>query len=544
MPPSCIDGKYYLIRNNAEQMADAPEWLVTLAIEKSRAATTSGNVTEGQRNDHIFNIALKLKQQNIPKAEALEAVTGINNEFNSPLDDSEVQKTLESAYRYDTSPIPHEIKELNKDHAVVMVGGKCRVLTEIIDPLFGHKDVEFSRPEDFKAFYSNRYVEVDRKTKPLGEYWFGHKDRRQYKNIGFYPKEVPEGHYNLWSGFAVDARQGDCSLFLEHIRDNIANGNTEVYNYIVAWMADVVQNPDRLVGTALVLRGAMGVGKGIFANVFGSLFGKHYISLSQSNQLVGRFNGHLKDKVLLLADEAFWGGDKSAEGNLKSLVTEPYITIEEKGLNAYSAKNHLHMIFSTNNDWAVPAGPQERRFFVIDVGDKHMQDSLYFGAIQEQMRKCGKEALLDYLLKYDLDGKDLRKFPKTKALLETKIMSLTPVQKFWLHMLESGYFIDEKIGWNEGIISKESLYENYIKYVDNLGYKHKATPQEFGAQLLKIFPDGKVSTNTKKTFKDMGRKNVYIFPSLKECRQQFAHFINQDIDWPEEVVGTHTLAME
>lgn len=543
-PPSRIHGEYYEIHDPEEQISDAPEWLVSLALKRSEALLTAGNLAEGQRNNSIFKSALKSKQQDVSIDHAREIVATMNEEFNPPLAAEEVEKTLQSAYRYEVGTIPPEIEELNKEHAVVMVGGKCRVLTEIVEPVFGYKDIEFSRPEDFKAFFSNRYVEVQGKIRPLGDYWFSHKDRRQYKNIGFYPKDVPSGHYNLWSGFAVEPTLGDCSLYLDHIRDNISNGNAEINNYIIAWMADVVQNPDKLIGTALVLRGAMGVGKGVFANIFGSLFGRHYISLSQSNQLVGRFNGHLKDKVLLHADEAFWGGDKSAEGNLKSLVTEPYITIEEKGLNAYSAKNHLHMIFSTNNDWAVPAGPQERRFFVIDVGDKHMQDSKYFGAIQEQMKKGGTEALLDYLLKYDLMGKDLRKFPKTKALLETKVMSLTPVQKFWYQRLELGYFIDESIGWNEGVVPKECLYDHYIHYAEKLGIKHKSTPQEFGTQLLKIFPSGKVSTKEKKYFKDMGRKNVYIFPSLTECRKMFEAFINQDIEWPEEEQATHTLTMK
>jgi hypothetical protein len=60
-------------------------------------------------------------------------------------------------------------------------------------------------------------------------------------------------------------------------------------------MAHTVQKPDYLLGTAIVLRGAMGVGKGIFSDEFGKLFGRHYLLLSDSNQLVGRFYGHMKD---------------------------------------------------------------------------------------------------------------------------------------------------------------------------------------------------------------------------------------------------------
>jgi hypothetical protein len=47
------------------------------------------------------------------------------------------------------------------------------------------------------------------------------------------------------------------------------------------------------------------------------------------------------------------------------------------------------MIFATNNEWSVPAGPRERRFCIIDVGEKHLQDRPYFKAVTSQMDICG-----------------------------------------------------------------------------------------------------------------------------------------------------------
>ena len=374
MAPSCVDGVKYQFVNPDVGVADAPKWLIEWINDRKAVNVVlvgkDGLVREGARNAYIFELSMECNRDGLPHEEARVIVHEANIEkCVPPLEIKEVEATLSSAYRYETgADVPAEITEMNRKHATVWVDNKCRVLKEGVDHLFGTTDVKFASFQDIRDCYSNRYIEVDGKTRPLGSAWIGHKYRRAYDGVGFYPKGAPEGHYNLWCGFAVTPIEGDCRLFLEHIRENIANGDQPTYDYIIAWMADVVQNPDKLVGTALVLRGSMGVGKGVFANEFGALFGRHYISLNNSGLLVGRFNGHFKDKVLLLADEAFWGGDKQAEGALKNLVTEPIITIEEKGLNAYPMKNHLHMIFSTNNDWAVPAGPQERRFFVMDVG--------------------------------------------------------------------------------------------------------------------------------------------------------------------------------
>ncbi|GFE57410.1 bifunctional DNA primase/polymerase [Geobacter sp. AOG1] len=527
-PPSVIDGNRYEVDDPGISIADAPEWLVKLASEKKAAEKKS--IPVGSRNNKLFQVAIECKRNQFPLEEAEKVVAENNQSCDEPLEDAELQKIVTSAYRYQMNQTPSEIEELNGKYAVVMVGGKCRVLKEINCPVFSWPDIELSAPKDFKEFFSNKYIQMEGKSKRLGDAWFNHPQRRQYEGLIFTPGHTPEGYYNLWRGFAVEPKEGDCGLYLKHIEENIANGNKEVFNYIIAWMAHAVQHPDNLVGTAIVLRGAMGVGKGVFANGFGSLFGRHYLPMNQTSQLTGKFNAHMKDVVVLLADEAFWAGDKAAEGVLKGLITEPYLTIEGKGENAFKMKNHLHMIFATNNDWAVPAGPEERRFFVLDVSDKHKQDHAYFDAIGMQMDNSGREALLHYLINYDLKGINLRKFPQTTALLETKLMSLTPAQKFWYHKLETGRL--NVNGWNDGEITTDDLYKDYLEYVTNLGVRHKAADNELGTQLSKMMPKGEF--NKKKKTVVTIRRNIYVLPTLDKCREYFEQFVNQKIEWPTE----------
>lgn len=430
-----------------------------------------------------------------------------------------------------SSLITAKVAELNKKHAVVNISGKCRVMKEFTDPDTNLPDILFSSPADFRAFYSNQKLTTPKgQDIPLGSIWFNHPKRREYCGITFNPKETPKGYYNLWTGFAVEPREGDCSLYLAHIRDNIANGNQAIFDYILAWMAQAIQHPDELLGVALVLRGSMGTGKGVFANGFGSLFGRHYLPLAQSSQLTGKFNAHMKDKCLLFADEAFWAGDKQAEGVLKSLITEPSLVIEGKGENAFKIKNHLHFIFATNNDWCVPAGPRERRFFVLDVGEKRMQDNEYFAAIQKELDSGGREALLHYLLNLDISNRNLRQFPQTPALLEQKIYSMTPIQKFWFGKLSSGYLCNAASGWEDEIPTK-TLYQLFLDFSASIGVRHKPSDSEFGTQLRKLVPN--ISTGKGRTSRYGSiRPNVYKIPSLDECRSIFEEFINYKVEWP------------
>ncbi len=528
-PPSVIDGSRYQFDNMCIPIKNAPEWLIKLAVASKDKVADKG-VSEGHRNDCIFEQALECRKQGLSFEEAQVEVEKINQEkCNPPLENEEVQKTLASAYRYEVTEIPAQIEELNRKHAVVMVGGKCRVLKETICPLFNWADIELSNPSDFREFYSNRYIQVDQKKKPLGDAWLRSPYRRQYEGLVFAPGGARSGYYNLWRGFATEPAKGDCSLYLKHIEENIANGDEAVYKYIIGWMAHTIQHPDILLGTAIVLRGNMGTGKGVFANQFGKLFGRHYFPLAQSSQLTGKFNFHMKDIVMLFADEAFWAGDKTAEGVLKSLITEPFLVIEGKGENAIKVKNHLHMIFATNNDWAVPAGAQERRFFVIDVGNKHMQDKPYFKAIGEQMDSGGREALLYYLMNYDLTGINLSEFPKTAALMESKLHSLSPVQKFWYQILETGDLEYPGSGWGDGKIATEKLYESYIKFCNDIGIRHRDTAQLVGTTLKKM-----VSLTKNRKSRIGCREYEYTFPSLRECRESFDKFVNFNNEWLDD----------
>jgi hypothetical protein len=116
---------------------------------------------------------------------------------------------------------------------------------------------------------------------------------------------------------------GDCSLYLAHLTDNICCGDTDHAQYLLDWMAHACQHPDRQAETAVVMRGREGTGKGVCAKYLGQLFGPHYVHISQARHLVGHFNAPLQQCSVLFADEAFFAGDRSHEGTLKYLITEP-----------------------------------------------------------------------------------------------------------------------------------------------------------------------------------------------------------------------------
>jgi hypothetical protein len=88
-------------------------------------------------------------------------------------------------------------------------------------------------------------------------------------------------------------------------------------------------------------------------------------------------------------DEAFWSGDKQAEGVLKDLITGRDHVIEHKGKEPYSVANKTRVVIIGNEDWLIPASHDERRFAFFDVGDGRKQDRAFFQSMREGMEAGG-----------------------------------------------------------------------------------------------------------------------------------------------------------
>lgn len=457
--------------------------------------------------------------------------------------------------------IEPKLRELNERHAVISnTGGKCRIIEEVMDYALNRPKLTRQSFEDFRNRYNNKRVIVgkDEKTgfpiyKPLGKWWVEHELRRQYDTIVFAPNREIPNVYNLWKGYACDAKEGDCTLFLDHIRDNICSRITEHYDYIIGWMARTVQHPDSPGQSAIVLRGGMGSGKSFFAKQFGSLFGRHFMQVSDPKHLVGSFNSHLRDCVVLFGDEAFFAGDKKHESTLRTLVTEETITIEAKGIDAENAPNYTHVILASNKNWIVPAGADERRFFVEDVSDEHKQDLPYFKKIANQMNSGGREALLFFLQHYDLSNFEVRRVPKTEALSEQKILSMTPEEEWWYNKLVDGAVFKKHANW-EREINKDSLFDDYIDYMRQANTLRRANKTTLGKFLYRVCPELRLFRKREAVqiatydgfFKEeTHRIRYYNLPDLTKARKVWDGLFGEQ-DWPiilgeqEELKIDHT----
>jgi hypothetical protein len=425
------------------------------------------------------------------------------------------------------------LEEMNDRFMVVNEGGKTVVYRPTTDPVLDRKILERVNFDDLKKAYLNDRVVVGTyqngnpifKTK--ADAWLEHEKRKQYLGgVTFAPgQKVPADTFNLWQGYAVEPRQGDWSHYKHHMHWVISNGDKKVYDYLIGWMARAVQKPGIQGEVAIVLRGKRGSGKGTFVNYFGKLFGQHYIYITNAKHLVGNFNAHLRDAVVVFADEAFFAGDRAHASVLKGMVTDPLITIEGKYKNAVTARNVTHLLLASNDDWVVPAGVDERRFCVFEVCSAVIQNHQYFSVMKEQMDSGGLAAMLYDLQNHDLTDFNVRAVPSTDALIDQKIQSLQGPEAWLYDCLQRGEINCHKWDDNGLEIPKGSAYDDYKeRHKDFRDY----VPKEISswAKSVRSIMLGAISESRPDT--GGSRVRNLVFPPLDHCREVFLNYLGQE----------------
>jgi hypothetical protein len=420
-----------------------PKEVVSSVLGDRRLVDALAGLAARERGQMICDLraaGIPAREVRLLEAAITEAATENKQKMRGPRDGANDERLL----RVFT---PAEaIESMNGRHFLVHnLGGRVRIAT-----LDEGEEIVYQTPEDFRLRHSNSHVRVEGTDRgspliPLGKFWLADPRRRDYASIGCYPPianrphEPPPRAYNTWSGFAIEPRAGDWSRTREHIRAILANGDADLDEYVLRWVAWTVQNPGCRAEAALVLRGDEGVGKGLFGNTLRAFFGRHAVHVIDPDHFItGRFNAHMHACVLFFADECFWPGDRRSAGKLKGLITEDTIRVEPKGVDSFEVPNLLHVVISSNDDWVVPAGRNARRFVVANVSDARRGDSRYFGELVRELENGGRQAMLHDLLALDLGTWHPRQIVRTAALADQMELSLLPAEEWLLSLLDAG----------------------------------------------------------------------------------------------------------
>lgn len=465
--------------------------------------------------------------------------------------------------------IARTLEQMNDLYAVCRIGSG-HMVADI--PSNRGEQITFIDPATLHALYANKTVRKlvngQMKEVPITKEWWTHKNRRTYFRApvfdpsgGRHPNAI-----NLWRGLAVEPEQGDWSLMRRHIFWVICRGNPIWFAYLMCWIADIFTNPEVKPGVAFNLSGAKGTGKTKVAEWLCKIMPANSGSFSKGEQLWGKHNTAIQQCLLAVMEEAFWAGDKAAEGRLKDLITSATQMIEPKFVDPFPVANFTRLWMITNEPWSFPATGDERRFFALEASDEHRRDIPYFKAIDAQMEAGGLAAMLFDLLHIQRpEWIELRLPPDTPWLVRQIAFSLTP-ELAWLRSvlvdgaitpgdpyqelcawptLEEGVEVPEvesavaqsvaalkqphsvngqrslktpgyDVRGDGGIdVATDVVKDAFRKFVADLRGRSYTTPERLGEFLTKF--------GVERTRKRVGSDRIYVyrFPSLETLREAF-----------------------
>lgn len=558
-----VGNRYFAV--TGERIADAPEDLRPVELETLRwlieeaGPRFKGEALKADRSAELFALAARVKASGGTLEELRRALPDhpdAQAHVDAQGDAGKQGRALRRAWDRAPSPVdaqsafdetPDEeqgeptqvrarVAALNRTHALLRHADKVRIMIERPDG-----GLSLLSLGDFHAEMTNDRLAIDGKRVPVSQLWLASPARRTYRGgIVFRPSgNAPGDTFNVWHGWAVEPDPfASCDRFLAHLRDIICGGDEGHCQWLLAWMAHLVQRPEDKPGTAVVLRGPKGAGKDTVGRYLGSLFPQNHVTVAQPEHLTGRFNAHMERALLLHLEEGFWAGDHKAEGILKNLITCASLQIERKGLDPVEMPNFSRLLITSNAEWVVPATPGERRFFVLAVSGERARDTTYFAAIDEERRNGGAAALLHLLQSFDLSGFDVRNPPETAALQAQKLAGLRNVEAWWADVLTSGilpgpggFDDDEAPDWatTPQAVSTGALRSAYVAWMQDYRFHGEVMgDREFGKALQRLCP----VADRRRLAEGSSRPWGYTFPALGACRDAFSRLMGGAIEWP------------
>lgn len=272
---------------------------------------------------------------------------------------------------------------------------------------------------------------------------------------------------NLYAGWPTVPKEGNCERLLDLLRYMCSEDrNPEaLYQWLLRWIAYPIQHPGAKMKTTLVLHGPQGAGKNLFFEAVMKIYGEYGDVLDQA-AVEDKFNDWASRKLFMIADEVVArSGAYHIKNQLKSLITGDRIRINPKNMAAHWERNHLNLVFLSNESMPVVIEEDDRRHCVVWTPGKESRE--YYMRVMAEIAAGGIAALHHYLLHLDMAGFDNGTLPPiTEAKSELiKLGMDSPVRFYDDLILENIPKVDPLPGLTT------DWYELYKLWCNKHGYR-------------------------------------------------------------------------
>ena len=376
--------------------------------------------------------------------------------------------------------------------------------------------------------------------KVITQFWTS-GNTKLYNQIAFTPAVTDPSTLNYWVGPKRSAGPSSWLILRDYLRDIVCAADREIFEYLLCYLAHMIQKPEEKPGVMIVLLGGQGIGKGVFFQLLNAIWTRTTLSVSDVDQVTGRFNAALERAFVVCMDEALFAGDKKAMDRLKSMVTEPQIKIEQKYQPQRRIESVHRFFAASNHSHFASIDKDDRRFLFLRVSEARKQDTTYFRSIVDAIndpKTLG--GFIYYLEQKDLSNVDVRDRPLSSEHSRQKIQSLHGFDRYWYEVLNTGVLdpADDifmaNLDWGEPrFIATKDLVKYYRNYVKGTPKYDPIQTQQVKESLLKLCPSAtpsRQSTHTNGSQSTCRARGVYL-PTLDRAREEFCNAIGDSIQW-------------
>jgi hypothetical protein len=212
-----------------------------------------------------------------------------------------------------------------------------------------------------------------------------------------------------------------------------------------------------------------GAGKGTLIKGFKNILGDKRVleTATPSRDVWGSFNGMMSSKYLINLNELSRSETMDSEEKIKGLITDPKLTINNKGVNQYEIDSYHKFIITTNNTDPIKTSDDDRRNVIIRASDEKIGDKEYFIQLHNDLNDINvirtiADAFKNIEVREDFLNESI---PENEYHNNLKESTKSPVY-LWLEYIT---------GENRDLLNKElssnSCFNLYKLWCDGQGYK-------------------------------------------------------------------------
>ncbi|KAA6403762.1 MAG: hypothetical protein EZS28_000718 [Streblomastix strix] len=220
------------------------------------------------------------------------------------------------------------------------------------------------------------------------------------------------------------------------IRETIAAGDERKYEYILNWIAWMIQNPGKKSRAAIKLQNRQGIDKNRFTDVIAELINRFSCpNITNIEEFTGDFNSVVENKMFAVLNEIRNYNDfkKGIATVMKSIISDQSIIIIEKNQPRSTAENVMNIIYVSNADSSIKFDTDDRCHLlsacktVHQVTEEHKEDAEYFNELTQCYTQEFYENSMTFFLERDISQFNLTLIQITETKKQLKNVSRSPI---------------------------------------------------------------------------------------------------------------------